>query len=105
MARSEKFTDKNYTFIVGTNYTDSLDITNFSGGSIAMIGPSAGAGDLTIQYSNDGTNWRDTDGTDTIASGFGIANKHALHTGFIRAKVVLSDGAGQYFVKQLAKDF
>lgn len=105
MARSE-YKNKTYTLAVTTQSLDPFDITNYSGCSLSIVGPGAGAGSMKLQHSNDGANWKDIAGaTDTLAAGFGLINFHGLHTGFVKGVITLSAGAGDYQTKYLAKDF
>lgn len=83
-----------------------LDITHCNGFSVQLNGIVGTAGSIKLQYSNDNANWMDIpSATATLtASAANIINAANLYTGFVRALVTLSAGAGTYEVYALTKE-
>jgi hypothetical protein len=89
-----------------TNYmTSAIDTSAYNSCAVQVNGVGAGAGTLTVQISNDGTNWF-TLGTATIASGTIIYNSGATLIGaqLLRAMVNVSGGTGSYDILTSLKE-
>lgn len=84
--------------LTATNYqTTSIDCSAYNSCAIQVNGVGAGAGTLTVEISNDGTNWFSL-GTATITAGLALFNSGATLIGsqLIRGKVNVSAGTGSY---------
>lgn len=106
MARSESKRFKQQPLIVGTNILEPLDVTNYTGVSVSIQNLPATVGSMTLQASNDQTNWTDISSSTTAltASGLDIINFPNLHVCHVRVKVVLAAGAGNYDLIMVAKE-
>lgn len=117
MARSEQ---KQYLAQALTVSTQTVgqpfDITNYSGIAVTIKTPALAAGSMFLQWCNLAStvdaDWQAVNttaypnATVTLgASGSYTVNVHGLHVGFIRIRVTLSAGPGNYDFYILAKDF
>jgi len=118
MARSEKKILSTVALTVTTQTVkdSALDITNYSGVSVSITTPAAAAGSMFLQWCNFNSavdaDWtaiptaQYPNATVTLAaSGSQMVNVAGLHCGFVRVRVTLSAGAGNYNFFMLAKDF
>lgn len=85
---------------------DPFDMTHWNGVSVQLNGITGTAGSMQLQMSNDGSKWVNLGSALTLGSGAvgNIINQSAVYTGFIRALVTLSAGAGTYDYFILGKE-
>lgn len=116
MARSEKKIETSKALTVATHTIHVIDITNYSGCSTTIKCPSSAAGSMFYEWCNinssDDTDWNAVptaqypNATVTLAASTSkTINVHGLHVGFLRVRVTLSAGSGNYDFYSLAKDF
>lgn len=116
MARSEKKIDTTVALTVTTQTIHTIDITNYSGCSTTIKCPAAAAGSMFYEWCNINSavdaDWNAVptaqypNATVTLAASTSkTINVHGLHVGFLRVRVTLSAGAGNYDFYSLAKDF
>ena len=103
MAKSRYIKEESLTFASGDNFTEAIDVSAHNGAFVQLVGPIGGAGTLTVQQSNDGTNWVDV-GNATITTGKAGYVAINLYSQKIRTKVNLSGGAGSYNIYTMIKD-
>lgn len=116
MCRVEKKNLSQKALTVSTQTIDVFDITNYSGFSATIKCPADAAGTMFLQWCGfASTNDADWTAIPTAqfpnasvalaASASAVVNVVGLHVGFVRLRVTLSAGAGNYDFYTTAKDF
>lgn len=90
----------------GADYiSDIMDLSAYNCLTVQVVGPGTGAGTLTVEHSNDGTNFFSL-GTATITGGLAMyaTGSTLIGSQVFRVKVNVSAGTGTYTMSLSAKD-
>lgn len=116
MARVEQKIIQTLPLTVATQTAWVMDITNYSGISATLSCPASASGAMFLEWcgfnSSLDADWSlvpvaqyPNASVALAASSSKVVNAHALHVGFVRIRVTLSAGAGNYGLYITAKDF